>query len=239
MINVRELIIKAHEGDKKAREQLIVNNMGLIWSIVKRFAGRGYEQEDLFQIGSIGLIKAVDKFDVSYDVQFSTYAVPMIAGEIKRFLRDDGMVKVSRSVKETAYKAYLAREQYIAKNAKEPTLSEIAESIGISKEELASAMEATGEVESLHKVIYHGEDSEISLMDKLPDTRDDLEAVNNKIMLENMFAKLDGKERQIIYLRYYQEKTQTQIAQMLGISQVQVSRMEKRILKKMNQSKNA
>ena len=153
MIDVRELIIKAHEGDKKAREQLIVNNMGLIWSIVKRFAGRGYEQEDLFQIGSIGLIKAVDKFDVSYDVQFSTYAVPMIAGEIKRFLRDDGMVKVSRSLKEIAYKAYVAREQYIAKNAKEPTLSEIAESIEISKEELASAMEATSEVESLHKVI--------------------------------------------------------------------------------------
>ena len=233
MNHTKELIERAHGGDKEAREKLIVENMGLIWSIVRRFAGRGYEQEDLFQIGSIGLIKAVDKFDTSYDVQFSTYAVPMIAGEIKRFLRDDGMIKVSRSVKEIAYKAYLAREQLERKLKREPALSEIAAEIGVTSEELAQAIDASAEIESLHKVIYQGDGSDISLMDKLPQQGDPCEELMNHMLLEEMLAKLDKKERQLIYMRYYQDKTQTEIAKVMGVSQVQVSRLEKKILKKM------
>ncbi len=233
MNHTKELIERAHGGDKEAREKLIVENMGLIWSIVRRFAGRGYEQEDLFQIGSIGLIKAVDKFDTSYDVQFSTYAVPMIAGEIKRFLRDDGMIKVSRSMKEIAYKAYLAREQLERKLKREPALSEIAAEIGVTSEELAQAIDASAEIESLHKVIYQGDGSDISLMDKLPQQGDPCEELMNHMLLEEMLAKLDKKERQLIYMRYYQDKTQTEIAKVMGVSQVQVSRLEKKILKKM------
>ena len=233
MNHTKELIERAHGGDKEAREKLIVENMGLIWSIVRRFAGRGYEQEDLFQIGSIGLIKAVDKFDTSYDVQFSTYAVPMIAGEIKRFLRDDGMIKVSRSMKEIAYKAYLAREQLERKLKREPALSEIAAEIGVTSEELAQAIDASAEIESLHKVIYQGDGSDISLMDKLPQQGDPCEELMNHMLLEEMLAKLDKKERQLIYMRYYQDKTQTEIAKVIGVSQVQVSRLEKKILKKM------
>ena len=233
MNHTKELIERAHGGDKEAREKLIVENMGLIWSIVRRFAGRGYEQEDLFQIGSIGLIKAVDKFDTSYDVQFSTYAVPMIAGEIKRFLRDDGMIKVSRSMKEIAYKAYLAREQLERKLKREPALSEIAAEIGVTSEELAQAIYASAEIESLHEVIYQGDGSDISLMDKLPQQGDPCEELMNHMLLEEMLAKLDKKERQLIYMRYYQDKTQTEIAKVMGVSQVQVSRLEKKILKKM------
>lgn len=233
MNHTKELIERAHGGDKEAREKMIVENMGLIWSIVRRFAGRGYEQEDLFQIGSIGLIKAVDKFDTSYDVQFSTYAVPMIAGEIKRFLRDDGMIKVSRSMKEIAYKAYLAREQLERKLKREPALSEIAAEIGVTSEELAQAIDASAEIESLHKVIYQGDGSDISLMDKLPQQGDPCEELMNHMLLEEMLAKLDKKERQLIYMRYYQDKTQTEIAKVMGVSQVQVSRLEKKILKKM------
>ena len=233
MNHTKELIERAHGGDKEAREKMIVENMGLIWSIVRRFAGRGYEQEDLFQIGSIGLIKAVDKFDTSYDVQFSTYAVPMIAGEIKRFLRDDGMIKVSRSMKEIAYKAYLAREQLERKLKREPALSEIAAEIGVTSEELAQAIDASAEIETLHKVIYQGDGSDISLMDKLPQQGDPCEELMNHMLLEEMLAKLDKKERQLIYMWYYQDKTQTEIAKVMGVSQVQVSRLEKKILKKM------
>lgn len=233
MDHTKELIERAHKGDKEAREKLVLENMGLIGSIVKRFAGRGYEQEDLFQIGSIGLIKAVDKFDTSFDVKFSTYAVPMIAGEIKRFLRDDGMIKVSRSMKEIAYKAYLAKEKLERQYKREPTLSEISQELAISCEDLVQALDASAEIESLHKVIYQGEGSDISLMDKLPQEGDSYEEVMNRLLLEEMLKTLKPKERQLIYMRYYQDKTQTQIAAELGVSQVQVSRMEKKILQKM------
>lgn len=233
MDHTKELIEQAHGGDKKARELLVVNNMGLIWSIVKRFAGRGYEQEDLFQIGCIGLIKAVDKFDTSFDVKFSTYAVPMIAGEIKRFLRDDGMIKVSRSMKEISYKAYLAREKLERQYKREPTLTEISAELDIPREELVQALDASAEIESLHKVIYQGDGSDISLMDKLPQEGDSYEEVMNRLLLEEMLTHLDTRERQLIYMRYYQDKTQTEIAGELGVSQVQVSRMEKKILQKM------
>ncbi|MBQ4283245.1 MAG: RNA polymerase sporulation sigma factor SigF [Lachnospira sp.] len=233
MDHTKELIERAHNGDKDAREQLVLENMGLIWSIVRRFAGRGYEQEDLFQIGSIGLIKAIDKFDMAFDVRFSTYAVPMIAGEIKRFLRDDGMIKVSRSLKEIAYKAYLAKEQMEKEMKREPTLKEIAAVIEVSEEDLIQAMDASAEIESLHKIIYQGDGSDISLMDKLQQEGDVSEDITNRLMVEQMLNCLESKEKQIIYMRYYLDKTQTEIATELGVSQVQVSRMEKKILQKM------
>ena len=157
------LIEKSHNGDKEAREQLVEENIGLIWCVVKRFYGRGIEAEDLFQIGSIGLIKAIDKFDLSYDVKFSTYAVPMISGEIKRFLRDDGMIKVSRSLKELSYRIFQTREKMTDGLGREPTLEELSQEMGVEKEELVQAMEASGEVESLYRPIHQKEGSEISL----------------------------------------------------------------------------
>lgn len=233
MDHTKELIENAHNGDKNARDQLILENMGLIWSIVKRFLNRGYEQEDLFQVGSIGLIKAVDKFDMSFDVKFSTYAVPMIAGEIKRFLRDDGMIKVSRNLKEIAYKSYLAKEELERELKREPTLAEIAQRLDVPSEDIVQAMDASSEIESLHKVIYQGNGSDISLMDRLQKDGDDCEEVMDRMLLEQMMRSLDSKERRFIYLRYYQDKTQKQIAVEFGVSQVQISRMEKKILQKM------
>lgn len=229
------LIEAAHEGDKEARDQLVSENLGLIWSIVRRFSGRGHELEDLFQIGSIGLIKAIDKFDMSFGVKFSTYAVPMIAGEIKRFLRDDGMIKVSRSLKESANKARLIKEQYINQTGKEPTIEEVAKEAGISSEELVMAMESQVEVESLYKTIYQGDGSPIFLMDKIEEKEDKMDEMLNNIVLEELIAALDEKERSIIQMRYFMDKTQTEIAKEIGISQVQVSRLEKKILKSMRE----
>ena len=227
------LIEKALAGDKAAREVLVEQNMGLVYSVVRRFKNRGVEMEDLIQIGCVGLLKAIDKFDVSYDVKFSTYAVPMITGEIKRFLRDDGMIKVSRSLKESSWKAYAARESLERKLGREPSLNEIAEEIQVSVEELALALDASAEVESLHKVIYQGEGNDISLMDRIEEPVSQGELLLNRMLLEEILQTLEPKERQIIYLRYFCEKTQSDIAKMLSISQVQVSRMEKRILKKL------
>ena len=227
------LIKSAHEGDKNARDTLIEENIGLVWSIVRRFQNRGVEMEDLFQIGSIGLIKAVDKFDLSYEVQFSTYAVPMIAGEIKRFLRDDGMLKVSRPLKEMAGKAYGVREALEKKEGREPTVSEIAEEMGVAVEELMLAMEAGAQVESLQQIIYQGDGNDISLMDKLEEKENTNEKLVNRLFLEEMLGELDGQERELIFKRYFLEKTQAVIADEMGISQVQVSRMEKKIIKEM------
>lgn len=229
------LIQKAHEGDKGARDILVEENMGLVWSIVRRFQNRGVEAEDLFQIGTIGLIKAVDKFDCSYQVCFSTYAVPMIAGEIKRYLRDNGILKVSRSLKETAAKAYRIREQQEKQTGREPTIQEIAGELGISPEELTEAMDSYVQVESLQQTIYQGEGTTILLMDKLEEKENPGERVLDRLFLEEMLGKLEGEERTLIYQRYFQEKTQSVIAKEMGISQVQVSRMEKRILKKMQE----
>ena len=227
------LIKSAHEGDKKARDTLIEENIGVVWSIVKRFQNRGVEMEDLFQIGSIGLIKAVDKFDLSYEVQFSTYAVPMITGEIKRFLRDDGILKVSRSLKEMAQKAYGVREALEKQKGREPTVSEIAEEMDVPVEELMLAMEAGAQVESLQQVIYQGDGNDISLMDKLEEKENTGEKLLNRLFLEEILGELDGKERELIFKRYFLEKTQSAIAEEMGISQVQVSRMEKKIIKEM------
>ena len=226
------LIGRAHQGDKEARDTLFEENIGLVYSVARRFAGRGTEIEDLFQIGRIGLLKAVDKFDVSFQVKFSTYAVPMIAGEIKRFLRDDGILKVSRSVKENQYKIFRMREQLERTLGREPTLQELSEGLDMSVEEVILTMESQTEVESLHKTIYQGEGTEISLMDKLPEKENQQEKLLNRIFLEEVLGALEPKERQLIYMRYFQDMTQTEIADKLGVSQVQVSRMEKRVLGK-------
>ena len=233
MDEILALIGRAHQGDKRAREILTENNMGLVHSIARRFQNRGVEMEDLIQIGCIGLLKAIDKFDTSYDVRFSTYAVPMITGEIKRFLRDDGMVKVSRSLKETAAKAYTVREELFLKEGKEPRMEEIARELGITREELVLAMDSQGQVESLQKTIYPREGNEISLEDTLPLEENQQEMVVNRMFLEQALGTLDRKERELIYLRFFQDRTQSSIAQQMGMSQVQVSRMEKKILNRL------
>ena len=230
-----DLIRKSHDGDEEARTQLVEENVGLIWCVVRRFLGRGVESEDLFQIGSIGLLKAIDKFDFSYEVKFSTYAVPMISGEIQRFLRDDGMIKVSRSLKELAYKAFLAREKLQEILQREPTLEELADKMQIEKEELVMALEASGEVESLYKPVYQKDGNEVPLLEKLEEKESQEEKVLNKMLLSKLLEELDKEERQLIYMRYFANKTQMEIGQALGISQVQVSRMEKRILKRMRE----
>ena len=229
------LIGRSHQGDKEARDTLFKENTGLIYSVAKRFLGRGVEMEDLFQIGSIGLLKAVDHFDPSYEVRFSTYAVPMIVGEIKRFLRDDGILKVSRSLKENCGRIYQAKEKLEKELGREPGLDEIAAEVELSLEEVILALESTAEVESLHKTIYQGDGNDISLMDRLPEKENGQEQALDRIFLDEMLQSLDARERQLICMRYFQNRTQTEIAAELGVSQVQVSRMEKRILKKLKE----
>lgn len=224
------LIQRSHEGDKAAREQLVEENVGLIWCVVKRFYGRGLENEDLFQIGSIGLLKAIDKFDLSYDVKFSTYAVPMISGEIKRFLRDDGMIKVSRTLKELSYKIFQTREKLLDLFGWEPTIEELAEKMQIDKEEIVEALEAGSEVESIYKPIHQKEGNEIRLMDKLEEKEHREEKILDHMFLQQLLGTLEKEERTLIYMRYFQDKTQSQVGKELGISQVQVSRMEKKIM---------
>lgn len=228
-----ELIKQSRAGDKLAREQVIKNNMALVYSIVKRFSGRGYDPEDLGQIGAIGLIKAVDNFDLSYDVKFSTYAVPLITGEIKRFMRDDGMVKVSRSLKENGWKVKRAAEELAGKLGREATMEELSAATELGKEEIVMVLEAGNEVESLHKTVFQKEGSEISLMDRIPSETDESEVVLNRLLLEQLLKELTEKERELIELRYFGEKTQTQVAELLSMSQVQVSRLEKKILRTM------
>ena len=233
-----ELIKLAKEGDRKAREQVATENLGLVWSVVRRFAGRGHELEDLYQIGCIGLMKCIDKFDPAYDVKFSTYAVPMIMGEIKRFLRDDGMVKVSRSLKETAYKVYSVREQMMNEHGIEPTIEELASSLEIEKEDIVLALEAGSEVESIYKTIYQNDGNSIYLIDKLVSSEDESRQAVDRLALEELLGQLEEKERSIIRMRYFEDKTQTEIAGFLGISQVQVSRIEKKVLPKMREQMN-
>lgn len=230
-----ELIKRSQSGDKEARDEVVKGNIGLVWSIVRRFANRGYEMDDLFQIGSIGLIKAIDKFDTNYEVKFSTYAVPMITGEIKRFLRDDGMIKVSRTLKETSYKAKVAKEALSAELGREPTIEEVSKKTDIPVENLVMAMEAGAEVESLYKTIYQGDGNAIYLIDKLEQSRDENENMVDRLALYDILNSLEEKDRDIIRLRYFMNRTQTEIAKELGISQVQVSRIEKKILKAMRE----
>lgn len=233
-----KMIQMAHDGDKEARESLVMNNVGLVWSIVRHFSGRGHDLEDLFQIGSIGLLKAIDKFNLDFDVKFSTYAVPMITGEIKRFLRDDGMIKVSRSIKELGMRVRSAREQMSYELGREPNLEELAVAVGASREEVAASMEAAAEVESIYKAVGNGEDQNLCLLDKIQDEDEAQEHLMNQMVLKELLLKLSEKDREIIIRRYYDNQTQSQIAADLNISQVQVSRLEKKILRQMREYLN-
>ena len=235
MEDVRELLRRARAGEAECREAVVLANTGLVWSMVRRFAGRGYEAEDLFQIGCIGLLKAVDRFDLSFDVCFSTYAVPMIAGEIRRFLRDDGMLKVSRSMKELAMRVRSAREALTGELGREPGMDEIAGRVGVSREEAVASLEAVTQVDSIYRNIGNNEGQELVLMDRLTDENQEEEKLMNRMVLERLLEKLDGMEREIIVRRYFEDQTQTQIAQELSLTQVQVSRMEKRILQRMRE----
>ncbi len=228
-----ELIRQAKEGNKEAQTALVEENSGLIWSVVKRFQGRGYDKEDLYQIGSIGLLKCIENFDLERKVKFSTYAVPLIMGEIKRFLRDDGLVKVSRSLKEASYKIKREKEHYEKLYNREPTLKEIAATLDMEEEDILMALESSQEVCSLHQVIYQNEGDEIHLEDKLEQQTNFIEQTVDTIYVQELLQKLNKEERKLIELRYFQNQTQAVIAQIMGISQVQVSRMEKKILEKL------
>lgn len=223
-------IEQARQGDKAACDRVVEANLGLVHSVVKKFLNRGCDPEDLFQIGCIGLIKAVNKFDTTFGVQFSTYAVPMIAGEIKRFLRDDGIVKVSRSLKELAGKAQVMREALRARTGEEPTIYELAEELEVDAEELVMALDASAAPQSLYAPA--GEEDSRVLMDRIADEEDTVGIVD-KLALTELIGRLSPRERQIIVMRYYQQKTQSEIASVLHISQVQVSRLEKKILARM------
>lgn len=222
------LIGRAQQGDKEAQSLLVEQNMGLVWSIVRKFANRGHELDDLAQIGAMGLLKAIDKFDISYEVRFSTYAVPMIMGEIKRFLRDDGMIKVSRSLKVLAGKARTAREELSATLDREPTVCELAHYMGLETAELTAALDATQQHESLYASC--GGNEKLLLIDKLSGGQDNEEDTVDRIALRELLAGLPERERKIMILRYFKDKTQSQVAKQLGISQVQVSRIEKKML---------
>ena len=228
-----ELIRQAKEGNKEAQTALVEENSGLIWSVVKRFQGRGYDKEDLYQIGSIGLLKCIENFDLERKVKFSTYAVPLIMGEIKRFLRDDGLVKVSRSLKEASYKIKREKEHYEKLYNREPTLKEIAATLDMEEEDILMALESSQEVCSLHQVIYQNEGDEIHLEDKLEQQTNFIEQTVDTIYVQELLQKLNREERKLIELRYFQNQTQAVIARIMGISQVQVSRMEKKILEKL------
>lgn len=193
MGRTEELILRSQDGDKEARETLIEENMGLVHHVVKRFLGRGVEAEDLFQIGSIGLMKSVDRFDVGFGVKFSTYAVPMIAGEMKRFLRDDSMIKVSRSLKELAVRAVRLREQLLMERGEDPGIEELARLLEVEAEELVQALDSSAEVESLQKIVYQGEGEGISLMDKVDLGKDEEEALLRQLLLEQLLGSLSRK----------------------------------------------
>jgi RNA polymerase sporulation-specific sigma factor len=225
---VKRLIALSQSGDSGARDTLVNCNIRLVWSVVQRFMNRGYDPEDLFQIGCIGLLKSVDKFDLSYDVKFSTYAVPMIIGEIQRFLRDDGTLKVSRSLKETANKVRKTKDELSKTLGRLPTIKEVAGQLGISPEDVVFAQEANKPPASIHETVFENDGDPITLMDQIAD--DTQERWFDKLALNEAIGSLSERERLIVYLRYYRDQTQAEVAGRLGISQVQVSRLEKKIL---------
>ncbi|WP_047985358.1 RNA polymerase sporulation sigma factor SigF [Ornithinibacillus californiensis] len=224
---VKAYILKSQQGDKEARDFLVEKNIRLVWSVVQRFMNRGYDPDDLFQIGSIGLIKSIDKFDLSYDVRFSTYAVPMIIGEIQRFLRDDGSVKVSRSLKEIGNKIRKKKDELTKQYGRSPTINEIADALEISPEEVVHAQEASKAPHSIHETVFENDGDPITLLDQIADQDSNW---FDKLSLEEAIRGLSERERLILFLRYYKDKTQSEVAERLGISQVQVSRLEKKIL---------
>lgn len=236
-MNTQLLIRKAQEGDKVAREQVINENVGLVWSIVRRFLGRGQEAEDLFQIGVIGLMKAVDKFDLSYEVMFSTYAVPMISGEIKRYLRDNNsLIKMSRSIKENGWKIKAAQERLNFELGRDATLEELAAATELSMEDVVTALEAGSEIESIYKTVYQGDGNEIYLVDRIREEKNEADLLIDRMTVEQLLNSLTKEEKLLITSRYFDDKTQVETAKLLGISQVQVSRLEKKILLKLRKN---
>ncbi|RYL94841.1 RNA polymerase sporulation sigma factor SigF [Sporolactobacillus sp. THM7-4] len=225
---VKTLIKKSQSGDHDARDRLVKRNMRLVWSVVQRFMNRGYEPDDLFQIGCIGLLKSVDKFDLSFDVKFSTYAVPMIIGEIQRFIRDDGAVKVSRSLKETGIRVRKKRDELSKKLGRHPTIGELADALDLSPEDIVLSQEAIRTPSSIHETVYENDGDPITLLDQISDG--DSGKWFDKIVVREAVERLNDREKLIVYLRYYKDQTQTEVASRLGISQVQVSRLEKKIL---------
>lgn len=228
----RILLKKSKEGDEGARQELICGNLRLVLSIIQRFTGRGENLDDLFQVGCIGLVKAVDNFNIELDVKFSTYAVPMIIGEIRRYLRDNNAIRISRSIRDLAYKAMQAREELIREKEDEPTASEIAARLGEKKENVIRAMEAIAAPVSLYEPVYSENGDSIYLMDQLSDTSSGDERWLESIALKEAMKKLSERERKIINMRYYKNKTQMEIAAEIGISQAQVSRLEKAALER-------
>ena len=228
------LLVQAKAGDEAARERMINCNLRLVFHLIQRFSSRGYELEDLFQIGTIGLMKAIDKFDPAYEVQFSTYAVPMIIGEIRRFLRDDGPIKISRSLKETGIKVRYVQEQLSQELGRDPKLSEVAEKLDLTPEQLTEALEATQYLTSIHEERYQDDGDAIYVIDQLADREDDSRFLEH-IALGEVIDRLPERERSILYLRFYRDQTQMEVAKRIGISQVQVSRLERSALKKVKE----
>ncbi len=231
--NIKNIKLAQEENNQEAMEALIKNNSGLIWNIVRRFMGRGYEAEDLYQIGSMGLIKAIKRFDIHLDVQLSTYAVPYIMGEIKRFIRDDGIIKVSRQTKELAIKIKQLQNEYLSKNGREISMGEISAILKTPKEEIAFAIESSSNVDSIYSIDGSDDTDERMLIEKIADNKDEYNNVVNRITLNEIIKTLEPREKEVIFLRFYKEQTQSQVGKILGITQVQVSRIEKKVLDKM------
>jgi len=223
----RQLLERAKEGDAAARDALIAGNLRLVLSVIQRFAARGENMDDLFQVGCIGLIKAIDNFDTSQDVRFSTYGVPMIAGEIRRYLRDNSAIRVSRSIRDTAYKVLQARESLMADSQREPSVEDIAKYLGLSRQEVVYAMDAVSGPVSLYDPVYTDGGESICVMDQLGDTKNTDEAWLEQIALTEAIESLSPREKHILSLRFYDGKTQMEVASQIGISQAQVSRLEK------------
>ena len=221
------LLRRAKEGDKQAREELIAGNLRLVLSVIHKFSNRGENVDDLFQVGCIGLIKAIDNFDINQPVRFSTYGVPMIIGEIRRYLRDNSAIRVSRSMRDTAYKVLQVRDKYLAENQREPTVEQIAQELGIPREEVVFAMDAIVDPVSLYEPVYSDGGDAICVMDQVSDTRNTDEAWTDRIALKEAMKRLDDRERRILSLRFYEGKTQMEVSAEVGISQAQVSRLEK------------
>ena len=213
-------------------ENLVKNNSGLVWNIIKRFSNRGYESDDLYQIGTIGLIKAIKRFDINLEVQLSTYAVPYILGEIKRFIRDDGLIKISRQTKELAIKIKMLQKEYLNKKGQDITISELSEMLEVPKEEIAAAIESSNPIDSIDSEKDTFDDNR-SLIEKISVEKDDYSALIDNMVLKDAIDELNEREKKIIILRFYKEQTQSQVGKKLGITQVQVSRIEKNVLKKM------
>ncbi len=231
-----ELLKKARQGDKQARDELIKGNLRLVLSVIQRFQNRGESMDDLFQVGVIGLIKAIDNFNLDLNVKFSTYAVPMCIGEIRRYLRDDSPIRVSRSMKDTAYKAMQVKEELINKNKKEPSVDEIAKALNMEKSEVVLALEAIVDPISLYEPVYNDGGDTIYVMDQVGDNNTDGDWID-EIMIKDELKNLEPREKNILYLRFMQGKTQMEVAKEVGISQAQVSRLEKTALKRIKSHK--